>query len=322
MFLEKFLRSLTWALVLAVVVLALRAVPSGFVSTERQDWPTLEAQPAPGIRWTREMRGTTGPLADLSGISQSSDKAPLMEISLSTSLSGDTPASNESPFSVLPSLVPAEGPVGTVFQLTEGTAAGSTLTPTLMLDGIDVTAQMIAEPGGFSYTSDQAGSLVWRVQADGGANGPQTYSTGALVIADTSSSITMNGVSFTAPEERVFGLDAAGKAYMVLATGTETLTIERGSTTDGGLAISGVQLNPIRDGSYQQSQGFDARISETYDPLLNQGDSVSVTAGDIVMVAVSSAPKQGDDGYISDYAALHIVDQILPAGTILDATTG
>ncbi len=245
-----------------------------------------------------------------------------MEISLSTSLSGDTPASNESPFSVLPSLVPAEGPVGTVFQLTEGTAAGSTLTPTLMLDGIDVTAQMVAESGGFSYTSDQAGSLVWRVQADGGASGPQTYSSGATVIADTSSSITMNGVIFTAPEERVFGLDAAGKAYMVLATGTETLTIERGATTDGGLAISGVQLNPIRDGSYQQSQGFDARISEIYDPLLNQGDSVSVTAGDIVMVAVSSAPKQGDDGYISDYAALHIVDQILPAGTILDATTG
>ncbi len=307
---------------MAVALLALRAVPSGFVSVERQDLPSLEAPTPSSIRSTREMRGITGQTADLSGISQSSDKVPLMEISLSTSLSGNPRSARESLFTTLPSLTPAEGPIGTVFQLSEGIAAGSTLTPRLMLDGINVTAQLVTEPGGFSYTSDQAGALIWRVEAQAGSGGPETYSTGASVLADLSSSIDMNGVTFTAPQARVFGLDAAGKAYMVLESGSETLTIARGPTSAGSLAISGVQLNPIRDGSYQQSQGYDARISETYDPLLNQGDSVTVSAGDIVMVAISATPKLGDDGFISDYAALHVVDQLLPAGTILDASTG
>ncbi|MEM1372002.1 MAG: hypothetical protein AAGG72_07220, partial [Pseudomonadota bacterium] len=309
-------------LVLAAVGFGLRAVPSEFVSDVQQDLSSVRATGGFDVDLARKLT-EVGSITDrVFGFSTSLQKASRMEISVSNSVTSGIQSNAESLFTTLPAIMPKSGTVGTVYTVSEGVAPGATLTIALTLDGVDVSSELVPAGANFTYTSDQPGTLQWEVTAQATGSDPQIYATGAQVNPAEATVIEMNGVTFSTSQAFQTGYDAAGKAYIVIPTGSETLTIERGATQEGGFAISGAQINPTRLGTAQQMQGYDARIADTYDPALNIGSSVDVTSGDIVMVAKSASPKLGDDGYIDDWASLHVLDQPLPAGAILTASTG
>ena len=120
--------------------------------------------------------------------------------------------------------------------------------------------------------------------------------------------VTMGGVTFTLSGTLTSGNDAAGKAWVVVPSGTDTITaITPNQTTDvSGDIINGAMLNPVRTATEKPNQGYDERQT-TWLLAENDVPPFSVTAGDVIIKTIAADPATARMGNFTEVAALHVL---------------
>lgn len=257
-----------------------------------------------------------------------------MDISLSTRLGTSAPIKTTSApqlaFTAMPQLSPATAQEGAVFSLSLGdvSPAPASLSGVLMLDGVDVSNEIVSNGEALSYTSTQPGALSWHVTADDGAGGLILASDTAVVSADMSPVVySLDGIDVTIAGAEGVIEDATGRPYAVAPQGLTVVELPATGTIDGYL-VGGAQVNPERLTSSVGRQGYDARTLEdpvdpNYVASLTASAPFDMTAGDRLVQAV---PDTGSRSYgeplNSGYRTLHVVSAPLPANAVLAPSVG
>lgn len=124
--------------------------------------------------------------------------------------------------------------------------------------------------------------------------------------------ITMNGITFTVTEVLSNGIDATGRAWAVVDTGSQITAIT---------GADGAMLDPERTTNFTPDQGYDDRMAN-YSAGLNDTANLplSVSTGNII-VATSKAGSVSRDGSFDACGCIHFVSASA-AGKVLPASIG
>ncbi|TFL17131.1 hypothetical protein [Jannaschia formosa] len=111
------------------------------------------------------------------------------------------------------------------------------------------------------------------------------------------------------------GTDQSGVAYVVVPAGTAEV----------GLAgdLGGAQIDPVRTGgAYGATQGYDGRITGSYDAGLAAAFPAAMGAGQVLVRGRRLDPVVGPDGFLEGFDVLHVLSREPGADEILSSAVG
>lgn len=147
---------------------------------------------------------------------------------------------------------------------------------------------------------------------------PITLTT-AIAGAATSAQARQGNVTFTLNDSYAVGNYVDGPAYVVVPSGTATITaISPAQSTEGTDVINGAEKNPVAN----SKQGYDQRATSSWEAAKTASLPISVTAGDVVVKGVSRTFAAVRDGVCSEFASLFVVSSAPAAGTFAPPACG
>lgn len=140
-----------------------------------------------------------------------------------------------------------------------------------------------------------------------------------VCIGYSATSVTHNGATWSWTEDLTVGYYAKGEPYIVLPSGTMTLTSVTPSWTG---AKHGLMINPVV--GYWENQGFDSNAG-SYSSSLNEALNLplSVSAGTSLVKAISkTSTPTGNKEYVDRLSVLTVVSSAPASGSFRPPYTG